>query len=143
MWDKARFALFPSWQLQCQVGWVGEEQAGVPQLPAWDRVVCRAGVSQSSVCHSLCPVPMPAHTPGKHWRAVSPWKCSVCRIQGTEHCFWSFCDTGGHRNTDTGTAGHGCPSCAHSQSSSLDWQLSFPRAGFGCEIFMIFSHASQ
>lgn len=31
-WDKACLALFPSWQLQCQVGWDGEEQAGVLQL---------------------------------------------------------------------------------------------------------------
>lgn len=47
------------------------------------------------------------------------------------------------RNTDTCTAGPECPSSAHSQSSSLDWQLSFPRARFGCEIFLIFPRASQ
>lgn len=32
MWDKACVALFAPWQLTCQVGRVGEEQAGVPQL---------------------------------------------------------------------------------------------------------------
>lgn len=68
------------------------------------------GCHRAACASSLCPVPVPAHTPGKHWRGVSAWKWAVCWIQGTEHCFWSPCDPGGHRDTDTCTAGQGCPS---------------------------------
>lgn len=69
MWDKACFALFPSWQLQCQVG---EEQAGLPQLPGWDRVVWRAGVSQSSMCQ----LPLSCASACSHsWEALEGSEC--------------------------------------------------------------------
>lgn len=68
------------------------------------------------VCHSsVWQFPLSLLTlllPQRSWealRGVTAWKCAVCRIQGTEHCFWSLCDPEGHRDTDTSTAGHGPP----------------------------------
>lgn len=69
----------------------------------------RLGCDTAACASSLCPCSHSCShcTPGKRGRGVSAWKCAVCRIQGTEHCFWSLCHPEGHRDTDTCTAGLG------------------------------------
>lgn len=91
VWDKACFALFPSWQLPWQGGWIGEEQAGVPSSQGsvlsqdgkgWfgglecDRAACASSPSA---------LPVPAHTPAATALLGSAWSvlCAGSRTLST------------------------------------------------------------
>lgn len=128
-------AAIPGWLSLWGAGWgAPAPRMGQGDLEGW-------GVTEHCV-----PVPLSCASACSH-----SWETLEERVHGNVLCAGSreLSTASGpfvtqeDRNTDTCTAGPECPSSAHSQSSSLDWQLSFPRARFGCEIFLIFPRASQ